>query len=89
MMMIKVMVTRMMVDDDGDFLAMMWTMTFFGLFRINVTNVFRITSLKKNIYITQRYTCFLLHPMQVFDITLMYSCIHQLRQHYKFALICS
>ena len=52
-MMIKVMVTRMMMDDDGDFLEMMWTMTFFGLFRINVTNVFRITSLKKNIYIHQ------------------------------------
>ena len=33
MMMIKVMVTRMMVDDDGDFLAMMWTMTFFGFFK--------------------------------------------------------
>ena len=47
MMMIKVMVTRMMVDDDGDFLAMMWTMTFFGLFRINVTNVFRIASLQE------------------------------------------
>ena len=42
--MIKVMVTRMMVDDDGDFLAMMWTMTFFGLFPINVTNVFIIAS---------------------------------------------
>ena len=47
MMMIKVMVTRIMVDDDGDFLAMMWTMTFFGLFRINVTNVFIIASLQK------------------------------------------
>ena len=47
MMMIKVMVTKMMVDDDGDFLAMMWTMTFFGLFRINVTNVFRIASLQE------------------------------------------
>ena len=66
------------VDDD-----------FFGLLRINVTNVFIIASLQKNIYITQRYTCFLLPPMQVFDITLMYSCIHQLLQHYKFALICS
>ena len=47
MMMIKVMVTRMMVDDNGDFLAMMWTMTFFGFFRINVTNVFIIASLQK------------------------------------------
>ena len=35
------------MDDDGDFLAMMWTMTFFGLFRINVTNVFRIASLQE------------------------------------------
>ena len=73
MMIIKVMVTRMMVDDDGDFLAVMWTMTFFGFFRIYVTNAFIIASLRKNIYITQRYTCFLLPPMQ----------------HYKFALICS
>ena len=35
------------MDDDGDFLEMMWTMTFFGLFRINVTNVFRIASLQE------------------------------------------
>ena len=47
MMMIKMMVTRMNVYDDGDFLAMMWTMTFFGLFSINVTNVFRIASLQE------------------------------------------
>ena len=47
MMMIKVMVRRTMVDDDGDFSAMMWTMTFFGLFRIDVTNVFRIASLQE------------------------------------------
>ena len=32
MMMVKVMVTRMMVDDDGNFLAMMLTITFFGQF---------------------------------------------------------
>ena len=31
MMMVKVMVTRMMVDDDGNFSAMMLTITFFGL----------------------------------------------------------
>ena len=46
MMMVKVMVTRMMVDDDGNFLAMMLTITFFGLFRINVTSLFSIASLK-------------------------------------------
>ena len=84
MMMIKVMVTRMMVDDDGYLLAMMLTMTFFGIFRIYVTNLFSIASLKKNIYITKRYTCFLMPPMQVLDITLIYSCIHQIRQYYKF-----
>ena len=46
MMMVKVMVTRMMVDDDGNFLAMMLTITFFGLCRINVTSLFSIASLK-------------------------------------------
>ena len=51
MMMVKVMVTRMMVDDDGNFLAMMLKITFFGLFRIglfriNVTSLFSIASLK-------------------------------------------
>ena len=62
-------------------IKVMMTMTFLGLYRINVT--------QKHISIRQRYTCFLLPSMQVCDITLMYSCIHQLRQHYKFALICS
>ena len=33
-------VTRMMLVDDGDLLAMMLTMNCFGLFRINVTNFF-------------------------------------------------
>ena len=42
MMMVKVMVTRMMVDDDGNFLAMMLTITFFGLCRINVTSLFSV-----------------------------------------------
>ena len=41
-----VVVTRMMVDDDGNFLAMMLKITFFGLFRINVTSLFSIASLK-------------------------------------------
>ena len=54
MMMIKVIVTRMMVDDDGDLLTMMWTMTFFGLCRI-VTNAFRIASLKKYLHNTALY----------------------------------
>ena len=47
MMMIKVMVTRMMVDDGDDLVVMMLKMIFFGLFRINVTNLFSIASLKK------------------------------------------
>ena len=46
MMMVKVVVTRMMVDDDGNFLAMKLTITFFGLFRIKVTSLFSIASLK-------------------------------------------
>ena len=41
-------------DEDGDLLAMMWTMTFFGLCRI-VTNAFRIASLKKYLHNTALY----------------------------------
>ena len=79
-------VTRMMLVDDGDLLAMMLTMNCFGLFRINVTNFFSITTLLKNICITSCYNCFLLAdllpPIQVLETTLIYCCIHQLRQYY-------
>ena len=50
------MVTRMMLVDDGDLLAMMLTMIFFiYLFLINVTNLFSISSFKKYLHNTVLY----------------------------------
>ena len=42
-------VTRMMLVDDGDLLAMMLTMNCFGLSRINVTNIFFLSPLYSKI----------------------------------------
>ena len=72
MMMVKVMVTRMMVNDDANFLAMMLTITFFGLFRINVTSLFSIASLK--IICTQHSVKHVSFASDASAYT--YSCIH-------------